>query len=197
MNVPAGPGGAELFHLAVMAWALLGFANVYTGIARRAYDLTVASSCRAPLAQHEQPAVAPSRGAARGSPRCASRSESIDGFLSRVCEDWSAGVDHGPDWAVKILSAKYFAVTQARSVVDTAFDVAGGSAVSRPTGSSRSFAMRASGASTRAAAWRCSRSSARRPSASPTTSSRLGVGPARTLGTAEDGMVPDCRCPYR
>jgi hypothetical protein len=57
--------------------------------------------------------------------------ESIDGYLGRVCEDWSAGVDHGADWVVKILSAKHFAVTQAWSVVDTAFDVAGGSGVSR------------------------------------------------------------------
>ena len=28
-------------HLAIFAWGMLGFANVYTGIARRAYDLTV------------------------------------------------------------------------------------------------------------------------------------------------------------
>jgi alkylation response protein AidB-like acyl-CoA dehydrogenase len=30
-----------VFQLGIMAWGLLGFANVYTGIARRAYDLIV------------------------------------------------------------------------------------------------------------------------------------------------------------
>ena len=38
---PAGIAGARPFHLAIFAWGMLGFANVYTGIARRAYDLTV------------------------------------------------------------------------------------------------------------------------------------------------------------
>jgi alkylation response protein AidB-like acyl-CoA dehydrogenase len=130
VSVPAGPAGAELFHLAVMAWALLGFANVYTGIARRAYDLTVESSrSRQSLSMGKSRAHHPEVQRAVAEMRMAL--ESIDGFLARVCEDWSAGVDHGADWAVKILSAKYFAVTQAWSVVDTAFDVAGGSAVSR------------------------------------------------------------------
>ena len=63
---PAGFAGAELFHLAILAWALLGFANVYTGVARRAYDLTVA---QVDLAAHHRAHPhdgAPPRGAARG-----------------------------------------------------------------------------------------------------------------------------------
>ena len=40
---PAGFAGAGLFHVAVFAWALLGFAAVYTGIAQRAFDEVVAS----------------------------------------------------------------------------------------------------------------------------------------------------------
>src|SRR5882762_9965234 len=38
---PAGLKGAGLFHLGIFAWGLLGFATVYAGIARRAYDLAV------------------------------------------------------------------------------------------------------------------------------------------------------------
>ena len=45
---PAGFAGAGLFQVAVFAWALLGFANVYTGIAQRAYDLTISGSTSAP-----------------------------------------------------------------------------------------------------------------------------------------------------
>ena len=39
--VPAGFAGADLFILAIFAWALIGFANVYYGLARHALDLTV------------------------------------------------------------------------------------------------------------------------------------------------------------
>ena len=38
---PAGFAGAGLFHVAIFAWALLGFGAVYHGAARRAFDLTV------------------------------------------------------------------------------------------------------------------------------------------------------------
>jgi alkylation response protein AidB-like acyl-CoA dehydrogenase len=43
---PAGFAGAGLFQVAVFAWALLGFAHVYAGIARRAYDLAVQNAHR-------------------------------------------------------------------------------------------------------------------------------------------------------
>ena len=56
---------------------------------------------------------------------------SIEGYLSRVCEEWDAGVPYGPDWAARIVAAKHFVVTQAWSVVDTALDIAGGSGVFR------------------------------------------------------------------
>jgi alkylation response protein AidB-like acyl-CoA dehydrogenase len=55
--------------------------------------------------------------------------ESIDGYLGKVCDDWSTGVDHGMDWPVKIICAKHFAVTQAWKVVDTAFDLSGGAGI--------------------------------------------------------------------
>ena len=40
---PAGFAGADLFHVAIFAWALVDFSAVYQGIARRAFDLTVES----------------------------------------------------------------------------------------------------------------------------------------------------------
>ena len=49
---PAGFAGAGMFQVALFAWALLGFAAVYSSIARRAYDETIARSA---------PAVARSR----------------------------------------------------------------------------------------------------------------------------------------
>lgn len=40
---PAGMAGADMFHVAIFAWALMGFASVYQGAARRAFDITVDS----------------------------------------------------------------------------------------------------------------------------------------------------------
>ena len=53
--------------------------------------------------------------------------EAVDGYLGRVCDDWSEGADHGADWPLKIVSAKHFAVTRAFEIVDTALDLTGGS----------------------------------------------------------------------
>ena len=131
-QVEAGAARSDrrLWHLGVLAWALLGFANVYAGIARRAYDLTVeASQQRRTITLTRTRAHHPEVQRRVAEMRMAL--ETIDGFLGSVCDDWSKGVDHGADWPVKIMSAKHVTVTQAWSVVDNAFDVAGGAAVSR------------------------------------------------------------------
>ena len=123
---PAGFAGAELFHLAILAWALLGFANVYTGVARRAYDLTVAQvTSRRTIGLTRTMAYHPEVQHSVADMRMSL--EAIDAYLGRICDDWSHGIDHGADWGLKIMAAKHFAVTQAWSVVDTALDVAGGS----------------------------------------------------------------------
>ena len=52
-----------------------------------------------------------------------------EAFLDRTCDDWSAGVDHGALWPLKIVSTKHDVVKRAWSVVDTAFDVVGGAGI--------------------------------------------------------------------
>jgi alkylation response protein AidB-like acyl-CoA dehydrogenase len=127
---PAGAAGADLFHLSVLAWALLGFANVYAGIAHRAFDLTVEGARRRTtsgisrtLAYH--PEVQRSVAQMRMS------LEAIDAQIERTCDEWSRGVDHGTDWPVKIVATKHNAVTEAWSVVDTAIEVSGGGGIMR------------------------------------------------------------------
>jgi alkylation response protein AidB-like acyl-CoA dehydrogenase len=124
----AGFAGAGPFHVAMFAWALLGFANVYTGIAQRAFDLTIERAQRrtsialsGSMAHHPQVQydVAEMRIAL----------EAITGMLRSTQDDWVNGVDYGMDWAVKIQSTKYFAATQAWKVVDTAMDLTGGSGI--------------------------------------------------------------------
>jgi alkylation response protein AidB-like acyl-CoA dehydrogenase len=53
--------------------------------------------------------------------------------LDRLAGDWVAGVDHGPAWALKVLSAKWRATTSALAVVDLACEVVGGSSFRRGT----------------------------------------------------------------
>ncbi|MGH9271573.1 MAG: acyl-CoA dehydrogenase family protein [Ilumatobacteraceae bacterium] len=127
---PAGFAGADMFQVALFAWALLGFAGVYRSIARRAFDDTVAqvhqrrsmaltrSMAYHPEVQHE---VAEMR----------IRLEAIDAHLDRVCDEWAAGVDHGMDWPAKIVACKYDVVTRAWEVVDRAFDLTGGAGIFR------------------------------------------------------------------
>jgi alkylation response protein AidB-like acyl-CoA dehydrogenase len=125
---PAGFAGAGFFHLCLFAWPILGFAAVYQGIAHRAFDLTVANAGKRtsialtrPMAYHPevQHHVAEMRMAL----------ESIDALVSRVAADWSNGVDHGADWAVKIIAAKHVATTLGFQVVDTAMELTGGAGV--------------------------------------------------------------------
>jgi alkylation response protein AidB-like acyl-CoA dehydrogenase len=125
---PAGAAGAGLFVLAVNAWALLGFANVYAGIARRAYDLAIQGlDGKSSLALTRSMAYHPEIQHHVAEMRMAL--ETIEPLIERVAGDWSDGVDHGLEWPVKIVTAKHVAVTKAWQVVDTAFDISGGGAI--------------------------------------------------------------------
>ncbi len=125
---PAGFGGAGLFQVSVFAWGLLGFATVYSAIAQRAYDETVRK-------MHQRKSVALTRsmayhpGVQHEVAEMRISLEAIDAHLGRVVDEWSNGVDHGMEWPLKILAAKYFVVNQAWDVVDRALDLSGGSGI--------------------------------------------------------------------
>lgn len=124
--LPAGFAGADMFIVAVFAWALLNFGNIYYAIAERARDLAVAglkSKTSAamggrPMAYHPmlQYSVA----------EMTMELEAILPHLERTAEEWSAGVNHGHGWPAKIFAAKFRAVEGAKKVVDLALDVTGG-----------------------------------------------------------------------
>ena len=57
--------------------------------------------------------------------------EAIGPHLDRVAQDWTDSVDHGPNWFVKLIAAKYRAVEGAWRVVDTAMDLSGGAGIFR------------------------------------------------------------------
>jgi alkylation response protein AidB-like acyl-CoA dehydrogenase len=136
--IPAGAAGVDLFVLAVFAWALLGFGNIYYGLAQRALDLTVAS-------MKTKRSIALSRTMAYHAEvqhRIAEMGLAMDPIgphLERIAEDWSSGVQHGAAWPAKIVSAKYHAVESAWKVVDLALELGGGFGIFRRSGLEQIF----------------------------------------------------------
>jgi alkylation response protein AidB-like acyl-CoA dehydrogenase len=125
---PPGFGGAGPFHVGLFAWALLGFAGVYLGIAKRAFDETLAAlPRRSSMALTRSMAYHPEVQHRVADMRIAL--ESAEAHLDRICDDWSNGVDHGMAWPLKIVACKHAVVSQAWSVIDTALDVSGGSGI--------------------------------------------------------------------
>lgn len=134
--VPAGGAGIDPFILGVFAWALMGFGNIYYGLAKRALDQSVASAktkgsmaLTRPMKCHPevQHAIA----------EMVIELESIGPHLEKIAEDWSNGVDHGAQWPLKIFAAKYRAVEGAWRVVDLGLDITGGTGIFRSAGYER------------------------------------------------------------
>jgi alkylation response protein AidB-like acyl-CoA dehydrogenase len=122
--VPMGFAGADFFVLSIFAWALIGFGNVYYGLAKRALELTIESvKNRGSLALTRSMAHHPE--VQHDVADMVMELEAMGGQLESVARDWSEGVQH-PDWPIKIVAAKYRAVEGAWKIVDRAMDVSGG-----------------------------------------------------------------------
>jgi alkylation response protein AidB-like acyl-CoA dehydrogenase len=122
--VPAGLAGADYFVLSIFAWALMGFGNIYYGLAQRMLELTVEQvKSKGSLAMTRSMAHHPH--VQNGVADMVIGLEAIGAQLEMVTQDWSNGVQH-PDWPIKIVAAKYNAVETAWKIADTALEVSGG-----------------------------------------------------------------------
>jgi alkylation response protein AidB-like acyl-CoA dehydrogenase len=134
--VPAGAAGIDPFVLSVFAWALMGFGNVYYGLAKRALDQSISAvKSKGSLALSRSMAYHPEIQHAIA--EMVIELESIGPHLETVAEDWSNGVDHGARWPSKIFAAKYRAVEGSWRVVDLGLDVTGGTGIFRSAGYER------------------------------------------------------------
>ena len=134
--VPAGGAGVDHFVLAVFAWALMGFGNIYYGLAKRALDQCITSvKSKGSLAVSRSMAYHPEVQHAIAD--MVIELESIGPHLEAVAQDWSNGVDHGAQWPSKIFAAKYRAVEGSWRVVDLGLDVSGGNGIFRSAGYER------------------------------------------------------------
>ena len=123
--VAPGAAGVDVFVLSIFAWALIGFANIYYALGRRALDITLESlKKRTSLAVSTSMAHHPAM--QHGVAEMVMELEAIEPLIERVAEDWSTGVAHGGAWPSKIVTAKYRAVEGAWKVVDTALELSGG-----------------------------------------------------------------------
>lgn len=134
--VSAGAAGIDLFVLGIFAWALMGFANVYYGLAQRVLDLTIEGL-------KKKTSIALSRSMAyhpevqHSVAQMVMEMEAIGPHLEKIAQDWSNKVDYGHGWGLKIVAAKYRAVEGSWKVVDTALDLAGGFGIFKQSGMER------------------------------------------------------------
>lgn len=134
--VPAGAAGIDPFVLSIFAWALMGFGNIYYGLARRALDQSILSAkSKGSLALSRSMAYHPE--VQHAIAEMIIELESIGPHLEKIAEDWSNGVDYGAHWPSKIFAAKYHAVEGSWRVVDLGLDVSGGQGIFRAAGYER------------------------------------------------------------
>ena len=135
-TLPAG--GADQFIVAVFAWALMGFANVYYGVAQRAVELAIeAVKGKKSLAVSRTMAYHPE--VQHAVAQMALALDPVGPHLDHVAQEWSDGVDHGATWPSRIVSAKHHAVEACWKIVDLAMEVSGGSGMFKSTELERLF----------------------------------------------------------
>jgi alkylation response protein AidB-like acyl-CoA dehydrogenase len=123
-SVPAGLAGADYFVLSIFAWALMGFGNIYYGLAQRLLALTIEQvKSKGSLGLTRSMAHHPH--VQDGVADIVIGLEAIGAQLESVTQDWSNGVQH-PDWPIKIVAAKYNAVETVWKIADRALEVSGG-----------------------------------------------------------------------
>src|SRR3990170_1283152 len=99
--VAPGAAGLDLFVLAIFAWALVGFGHIYYGLARRALDLTIESG-KNKNSIALSPSMAYHAGVQHNVADMVIELEAIGPHLEAVAQDWSDGVENGPQWVTKI-----------------------------------------------------------------------------------------------
>jgi alkylation response protein AidB-like acyl-CoA dehydrogenase len=138
--VPAGAAGLDAFVASIFVWALMGFGNVYYGLARYAMDRAVETvkkkrsiGMSRPMSYHAevQHAVA----------EMVIELETAEALLDRAAQDWAANTDAASVGRLlcRVFAAKYRAVESSWRVVDMAMELAGGFGIFRAAGLERVF----------------------------------------------------------
>jgi len=128
--VPPGAAGIDPFILSILMWALVGFGNIYFGMAQRALDMTLDQvKKKRSMALSRSMAYHPE--VQHGVAEMGLELENVGPHLDRIADDWVNGVDHGAMWVAKLFAAKYHAAEASWRVVDKAMDLSGGFGIFR------------------------------------------------------------------
>jgi alkylation response protein AidB-like acyl-CoA dehydrogenase len=108
--LPAGFAGVDHFLLAMYAWALMGFGNIYYGLAQRVLDVTIEQVQKKRSIGLSRSLMWYHPGIQNDIAEMVLEMEGIGPHLDRIAQDWSDGVDYGHAWGAKIVAAKCHAV---------------------------------------------------------------------------------------
>lgn len=131
-KLPVGPN-ADPFIFAVFACFETLLAAVYTGIGERALTLGVEAAQRRTSFKNGGRSYAQDPDIRRKVAEAAMAMDALYPQLAHTARDVDALVDHGNQWFPKLVGLKIRATETARSVVDTAIRVSGGSSYFRGT----------------------------------------------------------------
>jgi alkylation response protein AidB-like acyl-CoA dehydrogenase len=122
--VPAGAAGVDSFVIGFFTWGLVGFANVYYGLALRVRELIVDQlKTKTSVAVTRSMAYHPE--IQHGVAEISLELESIAPHIDAIARDWAEG-NVGEDWFMRLVAMKYHAVEGAFRIADRALDLSGG-----------------------------------------------------------------------
>jgi alkylation response protein AidB-like acyl-CoA dehydrogenase len=124
--VPTGFAGMDPFVVSAFAWALLGYSNVYLGLAESLFETVVERVKAKTSIALARPSMAYHAGVQREVADMWLDMEAAGALLDRTAREYTDGVDHGPLWGPKLVSAKFHAVEAAWRVADRALEIVGG-----------------------------------------------------------------------
>ena len=122
--VPAGAAGADNFVVGFFTWALVGFGNIYYGLALRVREVLIEQlktktsiALTRPMIYHPE--------VQHGVAEISMDIEAMGPHVEAVAAAWAEG-NVGPDWLVRLMSMKHKVVEAAFRVADRALDLSGG-----------------------------------------------------------------------
>lgn len=135
--VPAGVAGVDMFILGFFTWGLVGFANVYYGLALRVRELIVEHlKGKGSIALTRSMAYHPEM--QHGVAEISMDLETMGPHVEAVAADWSEG-RIGPDWFLRLVSLKHRTAEGAFRIADRALDLSGGFGMFRKSELERLF----------------------------------------------------------
>ena len=122
--VAAGAAGADNFVVGFFTWALVGFGNIYYGLALRVREVLVEQlksktsiALTRPMIYHPE--------VQHGVAEISMDIEAMGPHVEAIAAAWAEG-NVGPDWFVRIMSMKHKVVEAAFRCADRALDLSGG-----------------------------------------------------------------------